>query len=71
MILHSNRAQGTKWHICTNKESHKELNKKEIHKELNKKQVNVQNSLMDSVGEGEDGKIWENDIETCKISCKK
>jgi len=26
---------------------------------------------MDSVGEGEDGKIWENGIETCKISCRK
>ena len=26
---------------------------------------------MDSVGEGKGGKIWENDIETCKISCKK
>ena len=26
---------------------------------------------MDSVGEGEGGKIWENDMETCKISCKK
>ena len=26
---------------------------------------------MDSVGEGEGGKIWENDIETCKISYKK
>ena len=26
---------------------------------------------MDSVAEGEGGKIWENDIETCKISCKK
>ena len=26
---------------------------------------------MDSVGEGEGGKIWENDIETCKISFKK
>ena len=26
---------------------------------------------MDSVGEGEGGKIWESDIETCKISCKK
>ena len=26
---------------------------------------------MDSVGEGEGGKIWENDIETCKISCTK
>ena len=26
---------------------------------------------MDSVGEGEGGKIWENGIETCKISCTK
>ena len=26
---------------------------------------------MDSVGEVEGGKILENDIETCKISCKK
>ena len=26
---------------------------------------------MDSVGEGEGGKIWEKDIETCKISWKK
>ena len=26
---------------------------------------------MDSVGDGEGGKIWENGIETCKISCKK
>jgi len=26
---------------------------------------------MDSVGEGEGGKIWESDIETCRISCKK
>jgi len=26
---------------------------------------------MDSVGEGEGGTIWENGIETCKISCKK
>ena len=25
---------------------------------------------MDSVGEGEGGKIWENGIETWKISCK-
>ena len=24
---------------------------------------------MDSVGEGEGGKIWENGIETCRISC--
>ena len=27
--------------------------------------------LMDSVREGEGGKIWENGIETCKISCMK
>ena len=26
---------------------------------------------MDSVGEGEDGEIWENGIETCIISCMK
>ena len=26
---------------------------------------------MDSVGEGEGGKIWENGIETCKILCMK
>ena len=26
---------------------------------------------MDSVGEGEGGMIWENDIETCIISCMK
>ena len=26
---------------------------------------------MESVGEGEGGKIWENGIETCKISCMK
>ena len=27
--------------------------------------------LMDSAGEGEGGKIWENDIKTCIISCMK
>ena len=36
-----------------------------------KEDTDVQNSLMDSVGEGEGGKIWENGIETCKISCMK
>ena len=30
-----------------------------------------QNSLMDSDGEGEGEKIWENGIETCIISCMK
>ena len=29
------------------------------------------NNLLDSVGEGEGGMIWENGIETCIISCKK
>ena len=30
-----------------------------------------ENSLLDSVGEGEGGMIWENGIETCIISYKK
>ena len=29
------------------------------------------NSLLDSVEEGERGMIWENGIETCKVSCMK
>ena len=33
--------------------------------------MNVYNSLLDSVGEGEGGMIWENGTETCKISCMK
>ena len=40
-------------------------------KQDSKRDTDVQNSLMDSVGEGEGGKIWENGIETCKISCMK
>ena len=36
-----------------------------------KRDTDVQNSLMDSVGEGEGGMIWENGIETCILSCKK
>ena len=35
-----------------------------------KRDKDVQNSLLDSVGEGEGGMIWENGIETC-ISYKK
>ena len=31
-----------------------------------KRDTDVQNSLMDSVGEGEGGKIWENGIEKKK-----
>ena len=33
--------------------------------------TDVQNSLLDSVGEGEGGEIWENGIETCIISYMK
>jgi len=33
-----------------------------------KRDTDVLNSLLDSVGEGEGGMIWENDIETCKLS---
>ena len=36
-----------------------------------KRDTDVSNSLLDSVGEGECGMIWENGIETCIISCKK
>ena len=33
-----------------------------------KRDTDVQNNLLDSVGEGEGGMIWENGIETCKLS---
>ena len=33
-----------------------------------KRDTDILNSLLDSVGEGESGMIWENDIETCKLS---
>ena len=36
-----------------------------------KRDTNVQNRLLDSVGEGEGGMIWENGIETCILACKK
>ena len=35
-----------------------------------KRDADVQNRLLDSVGEGEGGMIWENGIETCIISLK-
>ena len=35
------------------------------------KEIDVQNSLLDSVGEGEGGMIWENGVNTCIISYKK
>ena len=36
-----------------------------------KRDTDILNSLLDSVGEGEGGMIWENGIETCILSCKK
>ena len=36
-----------------------------------KRDTDVQNSLLDSVGEGEGGMIWENGIETCILSYMK
>ena len=36
-----------------------------------KRDTDVQNSLLDSVGEGEGGMIWGNVMETCIISYKK
>ena len=36
-----------------------------------KRDTDVQNGLLDSVGEGEGGMIWENGIETCILSYKK
>ena len=36
-----------------------------------KRDTDVQNSLLDSVGEGEGEMIWENGTETCIISYKK
>ena len=37
----------------------------------NKRDTDVKNRLLDSVGEGEGGRIWENGIETYILSCKK
>ena len=36
-----------------------------------KRDTDVKNSLLDSMGEGEGGMIWENGIETCIISYRK
>ena len=33
-----------------------------------KRDTDVWNSLLDSVGEGKGGMIWENGVETCKLS---
>ena len=35
---------------------------------VSKRDTDVKNSLLDSVGEGEGGMIWENSIETCILS---
>ena len=32
-----------------------------------KRDTDVKNKLLDLVGEGEGGKIWENSIETCRL----
>ena len=36
-----------------------------------KRDTDVENSLLDSVGEEEGGMIWENGIETRILSCRK
>ena len=36
-----------------------------------KRETDILNGLLDSVGKGEGGMIWENGIETCILSCKK
>ena len=36
-----------------------------------KRDIDVYNSVLASVGEQEGGMIWENGIESCKISCMK
>ena len=33
-----------------------------------KRETDVKNGLLDSVGEGEGGMIWENSIETCILA---
>ena len=35
------------------------------------KETDMQSGLLDSMGEGEGGMIWENGIETCILLCKK
>ena len=36
-----------------------------------KRDTDIKNRILDSVGEGEGGMIWENGIETCILPCKK
>ena len=53
------------------KDTNELIYKAEIDSEISKRDTDVQNRLLDSVGEGEGGIIWENGIETCILSCKK
>ena len=39
-----------------------------LHMQDSKRDTDVEKSLLDSVGEGEGGMIWENGIETCILS---
>ena len=39
-----------------------------LYERQHKRDTDVLNSLLDSVGEGEGGMIWENGIETCILS---
>ena len=39
-----------------------------IYMQDSKRDTDVMNSLLDSVGEGEGGMLWENSIETCVLS---
>ena len=58
-----------------NKESRKKKREKDTEREKLGERCNMmikrRVKKQDSVGEGEGGKIWENGIETCKISCMK
>ena len=39
--------------------------------QVSKGDTDVKNRLLDSVGEGEGGMIWENSTETCTLPCVK
>ena len=59
-------------HTGEKKESkHNMKDNHQITREKSKRDADVQNRLVDSVGEGEGGMIWENGIETCILACKK
>ena len=54
-----------RFHITEDKKQ--SLLPKTTKKKKKTRDTDVQNSLLDSVGEGEGGTIWENGIETCII----